>query len=82
MGSYTDSPGIEVIRRHVAEYIERRDGIPADWQNIVIGGGNYYLHYFSLNLGSSRCFLEKVIRFVKFLVVNKSQYFLQPSVQY
>lgn len=49
MGSYTDSPGIEVIRRHVAEYIERRDGIPADWQNIVIGGGNYYLHYFSLN---------------------------------
>lgn len=39
MGSYTDSPGIEVIRRHVAEYIERRDGIPADWQNIVIGGG-------------------------------------------
>ncbi|KAG5887845.1 hypothetical protein JTB14_005611 [Gonioctena quinquepunctata] len=39
VGSYTDSPGIEIIRRHCAEYIERRDGIPSDWQNIVIGGG-------------------------------------------
>lgn len=39
VGSYTDSPGIEVIRRHVAEYIERRDGIPADWQNVVISAG-------------------------------------------
>lgn len=39
VGSYTDSPGIEVIRRHVAQYIERRDGIPADWQNIVVSAG-------------------------------------------
>ncbi|KAJ8924559.1 hypothetical protein NQ315_000708 [Exocentrus adspersus] len=39
VGSYTDSPGIEVIRRHVAEYIERRDGIPSDWQNIIISAG-------------------------------------------
>lgn len=39
VGSYTDSPGIEVIRRHVAEYIEKRDGIPADWQNITISAG-------------------------------------------
>nr|AJP75146.1 alanine aminotransferase [Leptinotarsa decemlineata] len=39
VGSYSDSPGIEVIRRHCAEYIERRDGIPASWENIVIGGG-------------------------------------------
>nr|BBA45753.1 alanine aminotransferase [Pachyrhynchus infernalis] len=39
VGSYTDSPGIEIIRRHVAEYIERRDGIPADWQNIIISAG-------------------------------------------
>ncbi|CAG9771077.1 unnamed protein product [Ceutorhynchus assimilis] len=39
VGSYTDSPGIEVIRRHVAQYIERRDGIPADWQNIIISAG-------------------------------------------
>ncbi len=26
VGSYSDSPGIEIIRRHVAAYIERRDG--------------------------------------------------------
>lgn len=39
VGSYTDSAGIEVIRRHVAEYIERRDGHPADWQNILISSG-------------------------------------------
>ncbi|CAH1968291.1 unnamed protein product [Acanthoscelides obtectus] len=39
VGSYTDSPGIEVIRKHVAQYIAERDGIPADWQNVVIGAG-------------------------------------------
>ncbi|GJQ84175.1 hypothetical protein Trydic_g2851 [Trypoxylus dichotomus] len=39
VGSYTDSPGIEIIRRHVAQYIERRDGIPSDWQNIIITSG-------------------------------------------
>ncbi|CAH0386946.1 unnamed protein product [Bemisia tabaci] len=39
VGSYTDSPGIEVIRRHVAEYIERRDGVPADWQNVILCAG-------------------------------------------
>ncbi|XP_077291600.1 alanine aminotransferase 1-like isoform X2 [Arctopsyche grandis] len=40
VGSYTDSPGIEVIRKHVAEYIERRDGgIPADWQNVILSAG-------------------------------------------
>ncbi|KAK9881004.1 hypothetical protein WA026_014347 [Henosepilachna vigintioctopunctata] len=39
VGSYTDSPGIEIIRRRCAEYIERRDGIPADWQNIILGSG-------------------------------------------
>nr|BBA45754.1 alanine aminotransferase [Pachyrhynchus infernalis] len=39
VGSYTDSPGIEMIRRQVADYIETRDGIPADWQNVIIGAG-------------------------------------------
>lgn len=39
VGSYTDSPGIEVIRQHVAQYIERRDGLPADWQNVIISAG-------------------------------------------
>lgn len=39
VGSYTDSPGIEIIRKHVSEYIQRRDGVPSDWQNIVISAG-------------------------------------------
>ncbi|KAK7867733.1 hypothetical protein R5R35_002240 [Gryllus longicercus] len=38
-GSYTDSPGIEIIRRHVAEYIEKRDGYPSDWQDIILCAG-------------------------------------------
>nr|CAD7194760.1 unnamed protein product [Timema douglasi] len=38
-GSYTDSPGIEVIRRHVAQYIERRDGIPSNWEDILLSAG-------------------------------------------
>ncbi|KAL3276695.1 hypothetical protein HHI36_012065 [Cryptolaemus montrouzieri] len=39
VGSYTDSPGIEIIRRHCAEYIQQRDGVPSDWQNIILGSG-------------------------------------------
>ncbi|XP_050099144.1 alanine aminotransferase 1 [Anopheles aquasalis] len=40
VGSYSDSAGIEVIRRHVAEYIQRRDGgIEADWQNVILSAG-------------------------------------------
>lgn len=31
--------GIEVIRQHCAEYIEKRDGIPSDWQNIILSSG-------------------------------------------
>lgn len=31
--------GIEVIRRHCAEYIERRDGIPSDPNNIILSAG-------------------------------------------
>ncbi|KAK6632769.1 hypothetical protein RUM43_013540 [Polyplax serrata] len=39
VGSYTDSIGIEIIRKHVAEFIERRDGIPSDYANIVLSAG-------------------------------------------
>ncbi|XP_039498189.1 alanine aminotransferase 1 isoform X1 [Drosophila santomea] len=40
VGSYTDSAGLEVVRRQVAQYIERRDGgIAADWQNIYLTAG-------------------------------------------
>lgn len=39
-GSYTDSPGLEYIRKHVAEYIQRRDGgIPCDWKDVVLCAG-------------------------------------------
>jgi alanine transaminase len=39
VGSYTDSPGIEIIRKHVAQYIERRDGIPCDYLNVLLCAG-------------------------------------------
>jgi len=39
MGAYTDSPGIEVIRKHAAEYIQRRDGIPAKSEDIILCAG-------------------------------------------
>lgn len=40
VGSYSDSAGIEIIRRHVAEYISERDGgVPSDWQNVVLTSG-------------------------------------------
>merc|ERR1711973_630930 len=31
VGSYSDSPGLEIIRRHVADYIAERDGYPSNW---------------------------------------------------
>lgn len=39
VGAYTDSSGIEIIRKHIAEYIEKRDGYPCDWRNIVLTSG-------------------------------------------
>lgn len=39
VGAYSDSAGIEIIRRHVAEYITERDGIRSDWQNVVLTTG-------------------------------------------
>ncbi len=40
VGSYSASPGVEVIRRHVAEYIKRRDGgIEANWNNVILCAG-------------------------------------------
>ena len=40
LGSYSDSPGIEVIRRDVAKYIEERDGgIPCDYKNVFLSTG-------------------------------------------
>ncbi|XP_049958649.1 alanine aminotransferase 1-like isoform X1 [Schistocerca serialis cubense] len=39
VGSYPESAGTEVIRRHVAEFIERRDGAPSSWEDIVMTCG-------------------------------------------
>ncbi|XP_002133684.3 alanine aminotransferase 1 [Drosophila pseudoobscura] len=40
VGSYTDSAGLEVVRRQVVDYIEKRDGgVPSDWQNVYLTGG-------------------------------------------
>ena len=40
VGAYSDSPGIEVIRRHVANYIMERDGgIQSDWRNVMLCAG-------------------------------------------
>ncbi|KAK7590833.1 hypothetical protein V9T40_002446 [Parthenolecanium corni] len=39
IGSYTDSAGIEIIRKHVAQYIERRDGIPSNYEDIILSAG-------------------------------------------
>ncbi|XP_034944620.1 alanine aminotransferase 1 [Chelonus insularis] len=39
VGSYSESPGIEIIRKHVAEYIERRDGFPSNYENIILSNG-------------------------------------------
>lgn len=40
IGSYTDSAGIEIIRKHIASYIEDRDGgVESDWQNVFLSHG-------------------------------------------
>lgn len=38
-GAYSDSAGVEIIRRHCAEYIEKRDGVETDFRNIVLTTG-------------------------------------------
>lgn len=40
VGAYSDSAGIEVIRHHVAEYIQNRDGgIPSRWEDVYLCAG-------------------------------------------
>lgn len=39
VGAYSDSAGIEVIRHHVAEYIQNRDRIPARWEDVYLCAG-------------------------------------------
>ncbi|KAJ0178033.1 hypothetical protein K1T71_005856 [Dendrolimus kikuchii] len=56
IGAYTQSYGIELIRKHVAEYIERRDGFKANWEDICITAGassavKYCLQMFCNRIG-------------------------------
>ncbi|XP_017877130.1 alanine aminotransferase 1 [Ceratina calcarata] len=39
VGAYSESAGIEIIRKHVAQYIEKRDGFPSDYRNIILSNG-------------------------------------------
>lgn len=38
-GAYTQSPGIQFIRKAIAEYIQRRDNIPSSENNIILTDG-------------------------------------------
>ncbi|KAK6617941.1 hypothetical protein RUM43_014170 [Polyplax serrata] len=39
VGAYSDSFGIELIRKHVAEFITERDGFKCNWTDILISAG-------------------------------------------
>lgn len=41
VGSYSESTGLEIIRKHVASYIEQRDGgnVKVDYQNVFLSTG-------------------------------------------
>jgi alanine transaminase len=38
-GCYSDSAGVELVRRHCADYITERDGHPSSWEDIVCTTG-------------------------------------------
>lgn len=39
VGAYSESFGIERIRKNVAEFISKRDGYESDWNNIILSAG-------------------------------------------
>lgn len=39
LGSASDCRGMEVVRRQVAHFIEARDNVPADYQDIFLSSG-------------------------------------------
>lgn len=39
LGSYTDSRGLHVVRKHVAEFLQKRDGFPADIESVYLING-------------------------------------------
>ncbi|XP_065688735.1 alanine aminotransferase 1 isoform X2 [Patagioenas fasciata] len=38
-GAYSASPGIELVRQHVARFLQQRDGVAADPQNVFLATG-------------------------------------------
>ena len=39
-GSYSESAGVEVVRRHVADYISERDGgLASDYNDVFLANG-------------------------------------------
>ena len=39
VGSYTDTLGLRIIREDVAKYISKRDGYPADPDDVILLNG-------------------------------------------
>ena len=39
VGSYSESRGIEIVRKHVAKFISQRDGVPCSYKNIYLVNG-------------------------------------------
>lgn len=39
VGAYSDSAGVEIIRRHVADYISERDGVQARYEDVLLSTG-------------------------------------------
>lgn len=39
VGSYSDSAGVEIIRRHIAQYITERDGVPSKYEDVFLCTG-------------------------------------------
>jgi len=39
IGSLTNMEGLEMVRQHIAEYIQHRDGCPASWEDVIIVPG-------------------------------------------
>lgn len=38
-GSYSESRGIEIIRKHIADFISRRDGVPCNYESVYLVNG-------------------------------------------
>ncbi|VDP24097.1 unnamed protein product, partial [Heligmosomoides polygyrus] len=38
-GAYSQSVGLEIIRKHVADFISKRDGFPCDYENVILSNG-------------------------------------------